>query len=85
MTGNGKIGIRKAEKGKAGKGKVITKIADNDWECGMCSQIYSDNVQARNGAKWIQCYFCIVPHLNTCLEIDLEEEEELYFRCQFCL
>lgn len=72
--------------------KAILKTVQNkensrhldDWECGLCNGLYSQDVTAKNGAQWIQCSYCTVPYHNDCLGCDLDTEEQLYFRCEYC-
>lgn len=66
------------------KGKKLNRNHnDDDWMCGVCSKSYFQDVQKRNGAKWIQCSFCLVPYHIKCLAVDDDDDEKI-FRCDTC-
>lgn len=76
---------RSAQKANKAKQSNIQEIED-DWECGLCEALYSADVKKRNGAKWIQCSYCLTPYHEICVSIeDSDPEIQLYFRCERCM
>lgn len=58
-----------------------TNVKDDDWECGMCGGSYSLDAKNKNGAKWVQCCYCLVPYHVRCHPSDAEEA---VFMCDMC-
>ncbi|CAG9826184.1 unnamed protein product [Diabrotica balteata] len=54
---------------------------DNDWHCGMCGNSYSLDVKRKNGAKWVQCSYCMIPYHVMCQSSDVEDD---VFICDMC-
>lgn len=40
--------------------------SDGDWTCGTCGGQYSTDERERNGKKWVQCSFCLIPYHELC-------------------
>lgn len=55
---------------------------ENEWTCGKCSGNFTQDVRRKNGAKWIQCSFCLVPYHTTCQE-DFFDSGDVYM-CNSC-
>lgn len=53
---------------------------EEDWKCGVCSESYLEDCKKKNGAKWIQCSYCLVPYHLKCQS----SEEENVFMCDRC-
>lgn len=77
---------RQPQPSTSGTQKTKKSKIEDDWECGLCEAFYSSDVKKRNGAKWIQCSYCLTPYHEICVSLDnTDVEEQLYYRCDRCL
>ena len=56
------------------------KPQEKEDACGSCDGLYLEDTKKKNGAKWIQCQFCIVWYHERCQNII----SELHFMCSAC-
>ncbi|CAG9815306.1 unnamed protein product [Phaedon cochleariae] len=57
---------------------------DDDWECGVCGDNYSEDYRRKNGAKWVQCSYCLTPYHLKCQASDNEEDVSMCDNCVGC-
>lgn len=55
---------------------------EEDWECGSCGKSYNNDVRKKNGAKWIQCSFCLVWYHTNC-QPSFHKDDNV-FMCDGC-
>lgn len=78
----------KPQKPSTSKAKTISKKTvpqqedndEDDWRCGACKKSYLEDCKKKNGARWIQCSYCLVPYHLKCQASD----EENVFMCDRC-
>ena len=64
---------------KSKKNKNASK--DDDWECDVCKKSYNSDVKKKNGKKWVQCSYCLVPYHESC---QTYEDIGEVFMCDTC-
>lgn len=63
--------------------KKVSQQKDNDeedWRCGVCNGSYLEDCKKKNGARWIQCSYCLVPYHLKCQS----SNEDKVFMCDRC-
>lgn len=78
----------KTQKPSTSKAKPISKKKvfqqgddyEDDWMCGVCGRSYLEDCKSKNGLRWIQCSYCLVPYHLKCQSSDKEN----VFMCDRC-
>ncbi|KAG8308042.1 hypothetical protein J6590_007026 [Homalodisca vitripennis] len=71
----------KMDQPKPGTPKDRPAKPDDDWKCGLCSKLFSEDVKKKNGAQWLQCSFCKFPYHEKCQK---NPTKELIYMCDAC-
>ncbi|KAG8263283.1 hypothetical protein J6590_036733 [Homalodisca vitripennis] len=66
---------------KPGTPKDRPAKPDDDWKCGVCLKLFSEDVKKKNGAQWLQCSFCKFPYHEKCQK---NPTKELIYMCDAC-
>ncbi|KAG8247528.1 hypothetical protein J6590_058564 [Homalodisca vitripennis] len=71
----------KMDQPKPGTPKDRPAKPDDDWKCGVCLKLFSEDVKKKNGAQWLQCSFCKFPYHEKCQK---NPTKELIYMCDAC-
>lgn len=61
------------------KGKKASK--NDDWECRVCKKTFNNDVQKKNGKKWVQCSYSLISYHESC---QTYEDIDEVFMCDIC-